>query len=268
MGISHRIALNSWTLDTTPLTQLPDIAREAGFLAIEVRSVDFKRVDDPLAAAALVRNSGLAISSLGADGILVRANGREQDEWYRGLEDTTLLAEAIGCDTIMVSTGMENQTTIAAAAEILATAGEIAGKAGLRIAYEFNAFHPSIASLPAALDLLAAAHRPNIGLALDSYHLQRSGGSQGLEAIPADRLFCVQISDVPSAAGEQRAPLDRLPPGEGLIDWRRLFSYLDESNYGGFVAFEAPNSATWSKDPRRVAADGLARIVDLWEQGG
>ena len=38
-----RLALHTWTLDTTPLDQALAAAREAGFDAVELRRLDFKR---------------------------------------------------------------------------------------------------------------------------------------------------------------------------------------------------------------------------------
>ena len=37
------LALHSWTLDTTPLTQVLEIARRTGWDAIELRRIDFAR---------------------------------------------------------------------------------------------------------------------------------------------------------------------------------------------------------------------------------
>ena len=41
-----RLALHMWTIDTTPLTTALDAAREAGYDAVELRRIDFKRLFD------------------------------------------------------------------------------------------------------------------------------------------------------------------------------------------------------------------------------
>src|ERR1700674_1770830 len=38
-----RLALHMWTIDTTPLATALDAAREAGYDAVELRRIDFKR---------------------------------------------------------------------------------------------------------------------------------------------------------------------------------------------------------------------------------
>ena len=44
MTILHnRIALHTWTVDTTPLDDALRVAREAGYNAVELRHVDFMR---------------------------------------------------------------------------------------------------------------------------------------------------------------------------------------------------------------------------------
>ncbi|HEY6381525.1 MAG TPA: hypothetical protein VIY07_06935, partial [Pseudolabrys sp.] len=38
-----RLALHMWTIDTTPLDTALDAAKQAGFDAVELRRIDFKR---------------------------------------------------------------------------------------------------------------------------------------------------------------------------------------------------------------------------------
>lgn len=42
----NRLALHTWTIDTTPLADALHVARDAGFNAVELRYVDFKRCMD------------------------------------------------------------------------------------------------------------------------------------------------------------------------------------------------------------------------------
>ena len=66
-----RLALHTWTLETTPLEEALDAAREGGFDALELRRTDFKTCfdrgmsnDDVLA---LVRKAGLPVACLGVE---------------------------------------------------------------------------------------------------------------------------------------------------------------------------------------------------------
>ena len=55
------LALHTWTLDTTPLPRVLEIARETGWQAVELRRLDFARAAEggqaPEAVLDLVRSS-------------------------------------------------------------------------------------------------------------------------------------------------------------------------------------------------------------------
>jgi sugar phosphate isomerase/epimerase len=50
---------------------------------------------------------------------------------------------------------------------------------------------------------------------------------------------------------------DRLPPGQGVADWRGFFGLLAEKNYRGYLSYEAPNPAQWARPALDVAREGL-----------
>jgi len=87
-----------------------------------------------------------------------------------------------------------------------------------------------------ALDIIAAADRPNLFLQYDIYHMHRMGEpvAQTLRAsLPSIRH--IQIADAPG----------RHEPGTGEIDYPGLFSLLDETGYDGWVGCEyRPRDAT------------------------
>src|SRR3989442_1514826 len=62
-----RLALHTWTLDTTPLAPVLQVARATGWNAVELRRVDFQRAreagEPPEAGLALVRASGLLVDA-------------------------------------------------------------------------------------------------------------------------------------------------------------------------------------------------------------
>src|SRR5436190_2033042 len=62
--LRDRLALHTWTLDTTPLARVLQVARATGWNAVELRRVDFERAREagqpPDAVLDLVRASGLA----------------------------------------------------------------------------------------------------------------------------------------------------------------------------------------------------------------
>ena len=66
-----RLALHTWTLDTTPLAEAIAAARAGGFDAMELRRIDFTRCfDQGLSNGAvldLIRAGGLPVCSLGCE---------------------------------------------------------------------------------------------------------------------------------------------------------------------------------------------------------
>src|SRR5262245_52433989 len=66
-----RLALHMWTIDTTPLATALDAARAAGYDAVELRRIDFKRCFEAGMSNAqvldIVRNSGIPVGVLGVE---------------------------------------------------------------------------------------------------------------------------------------------------------------------------------------------------------
>jgi len=165
-------------------------------------------------------------------------------------------AVALGCDLMMSAIGPGAATTDEAVANIR-RAGEIAGSFGLKLTLEYQFQHPVVSSLDILRDLIARAGSSNVGLLLDAYHLQRGGRpGRGFEDVPGAEIFYVQFSDVPNAPPPGLPPVDRLPPGKGIVGWTDLFGLLAEKGYGGYLSYEAPNPVHWQQAACETATQG------------
>lgn len=258
--LQDRLALHTWTLDTTPLSEALRIATRAGWNAVELRHADFARAAGAGMSRAdvieLVRGSAVRVAILGAEYGWMFAKGSEQRRLLDSLSETCETAQALGCEMIMSATGKGSGST-KEAATALREAGGIVAAHGLRLAWEYSSQHESINRLEMAREILAGAGHPHCGLLLDAYHLERSGsGGRGFEDVPAGDIFAFQYSDVPpGAAPGGLRPTDRLPPGQGIVRWREVFGLLAEKNYAGFLSYEAPNPLAWSRPPEDVARE-------------
>jgi sugar phosphate isomerase/epimerase len=123
--------------------------------------------------------------------------------------------------------------------------------------------HPFVHTIPAALELLVAIDRPNVGLLLDSFHWYTSRSSVAeLKALSASEVFYVHINDaIPGIGIDQQLDQVRLLPGaSGVIDLVGFLKVLDEIGYGGPVAVE-PFSADLATIPPaervRLAGESL-----------
>lgn len=261
-ALQKRLALHTWTLDTTPLADALRIARETGWNAVELRRVDFTRAIEAGATnsevLSLIRASGIKVATLGAESGWIFARGDERRRLLRVFEATCANAVALGCDLVMSAPGPTVGGDVRQAAASLREAGDIARDHAVRHALEFSSAHDVINRLEIAREILALADYPNCGLVLDAYHLERSGaGGRAFEDVPSHDIFAFQYSDVPPAPSAPGRPVDRLPPGQGIVRWREIFELLIEKNYAGYLSYEAPNPAHWSRPPDEVAREGV-----------
>ena len=258
-----RLALHTWTLDTTPLATALDAAQKAGWNAVELRRIDFTRCFEKGMTNAqvldLVKNSGLKVACIGTEYNLIFAQGAERERLLKVLDETCANAKALGCDLVMTAPGQNPPTSLAEGAANFRAGGEIAKKHGVRFALEFNSAHSLIKDLQSGAEVVKLANHPNCGLLLDAYHMERSGsGGRGFANYPAEKIFAFQFSDVPDAPpSTANRPTDRLPPGKGKVRWREVFQLLKEKNYAGYLSYEAPNPEQWARSPYDVAREGV-----------
>lgn len=258
-----RLALHTWTLDTTPLDVAMKAAREGGFDALELRRTDFKRCYETgmsnEAVLDMVRAAGIPVCTLGCEYGWIFASGDERTGLFDDLEVTCDNAVALGCPLIMCAPG-QNVAPIGAAIENMKRGADICGERGLRLAIEFNSQHAVLNGIAPLREILNGAGRKNAGMLLDAYHMERAGvGGRGFEGVVPDEIAAFQYSDAPPApvAGVKR-PVDRLPPGQGVVRWLDVFRLLKEKKFDGYLSYEAPNPAQWQRDPLAVCREGVA----------
>jgi sugar phosphate isomerase/epimerase len=273
-GMQNRLALHTWTLDTTPLAETLRAAKAAGWNAIELRRVDFTRCFDKgmtnTQVLDLVRASGLTVACVGTEYGLIFAKGEEKKRLLQVLDETCANAVALGCKLVMIAPGQNPPGTLREAAANFRDAGDVAKPHGVRIALEFNSAHPLIRNLEAGREVVALTNHPNCGLLLDAYHLERSGGGgRGFEAMAPEEIFAFQFSDVPAGPpSAANRPTDRLPPGKGRVRWREVFGLLREKKYQGYLSYEGPNPEYWARPPEDVAREALEATRRLLNEAG
>ena len=263
MNAFGRLALHTWTLDTTPLDAALDAAREGGFDAVELRRTDFKRCYEKGlsndAVLDVVRAARIPVCTLGCEYGWLFATGDESTRLFDDLEVTCDNAVALDCPLIMCAPG-QNVGPKSTAIENLKRGADICSKRGLRLAIEFNSQHTVLNSIAALREILDGAGRKNAGMLLDAYHMERSGaGGRGFEGVAPTEIAAFQYSDAPAApvaAGVKR-PTDRLPPGQGVVRWLEVFALLKEKGFDGHLSYEAPNPAQWERPPLQVCREAV-----------
>ncbi len=257
-----RLALHMWTIDTTPLATALDAARQAGYDAVELRRIDFKRcLEAGLSneqVLDLVRESGIEVGVLGVEYGWLFAKGEESRRIFDVFRQSCANAVALKCDMLMSAPGPFTGTIPEAIAN-LRVAGDIAAEHGLRLAIEFNSQHEVLNCLAVQREIVSGAGKKNCGLLLDTYHLARSGApGRSFADVPAEDIFCFQYSDLsPNPVTGVKRPTDRLAPGTGTVRWREVLGLLAEKGYTGYLSYEAPNPDLWARSPYDVAREGV-----------
>jgi sugar phosphate isomerase/epimerase len=254
------LALHTWSLDATPLAEVLRVARTTGWDAIELRRLDFARAAEagqPAEAVLdLVRASGLPVACVGVELGWMLAGGAERRRLLDAVAQSCRWAAALGCATVMSPVDREAGDLDRAVAGIR-DVGDLAAEHGVRLALEFNSQVVQFNTPGRLREALARAGHPRVGLLLDSYHLERSGTWPALADVAAEEIAYVQYSDVPRQGCEPGKATDRLPPGQGRVPFAEFFRFLAGRGYRGYLSYEAPNPAAWSRDPATVARDAL-----------
>jgi sugar phosphate isomerase/epimerase len=258
---NNPLALHTWTLDTTPLAGVLEIAHGTGWDAVELRRLDFDRAEaagqSETEVLDLVGKSGLAVSAVGVASGWMFADGADFEQLAATFQRSCAAAAALGSAIIMSPVDRE-RGDVNHAARNVRRVGDIAGHYGVRLALEFNSQAAQLNTLESVREVLGLAVHPACGLLLDTYHLARSGrNGRGFADVAPEEIAYVQYSDVPRNGLQPGNTLDRLPPGQGAVDFHGIFALLAEKGYANPLSYEAPNPAAWARDPTQVAREAL-----------
>jgi 2-keto-myo-inositol isomerase len=260
--LRERLALHTWTLDTTPLPDALRAARAAGWPAVELRRIDFARAAEAGQSADsvldLVRASGLTVACVGGQLGWMFVDGPERARLLAAMAESCRWARALGASTVMSPADL-GEGDVARAAAAVREVGDLGAAHGVRIALEPPSQAAQLNSVDRLREVIARANHPSCGLLLDAYHLHRGGGGlRAVEDLDASEIAYVQFSDVPASGLQPGQTLDRLPPGQGVVPFREFFRLVADTGYPGHCSYEAPNPAAWARDPEAVAREALS----------
>ena len=264
--MAARLALHTWSLDTTPLLEALAVVRRTGWDGIELRRADFNRVTEagrpPESVLEATKSSGLGVACVGVELGWMWTEGAERKRLLDVFDEQCGRAAALGCSTVM-SPVDKGRGDVTRAAGSVREVGDLAARHGVRLAIEFNSGAEQLNTLARMREILGGADHPHCGLLLDAYHIGRSGCSmRELEDVRPEEIAYVQYSDVPATVVPGQM-LDRLPPGRGTMPFREFFALIARKGYRGYMSYEAPNPAAWSRPPDDVAREALEATRSL-----
>ena len=155
------------------------------------------------------------------------------------------------------------------AVEQLAAVADEAQARGLTVAYEALAWGTHVNDYIHAWQLVRRAAHPALGLCLDSFHILARGTSlDQIAAIPADRLFMLQLADAPRLRMDQLqwSRHFRCFPGQGAFDLESFLALVLAAGYAGPLSLEIFNDIFRQADPFRTAVDGRRSLLWLEER--
>lgn len=178
------------------------------------------------------------------------------------------LMERLGADMLLVCSNVSPQAIDddELAAEHLRLLAERAAEHGIRIAYEALAWGRHVNEYLRAWRIVRMADHPGLGVCLDSFHiLSRGSDPIGIEAIPGEKIFFLQLADAPQLAMDvlQWSRHYRCFPGQGTFDLAGLVAGVLRTGYAGPLSLEVFNDVFRQAPAERTALDGMRSLIAL-----
>ncbi|NUS82230.1 MAG: sugar phosphate isomerase/epimerase [Streptomyces sp.] len=270
-GDLTRLSLNQETIKQWSLPELAEGCVKAGVPGVGLWRAPVQEYGVE-AAARLIRDAGLAVTSLCRGGFFTAIDPAERAAALADNRAAIDEAATLGTDTlILVSGGLPpGSRDLPAARERIADAlAELAPYAadhGVRLAIE--PLHPMYASdrcvvstLAQALDLAERFPADQVGVVVDTYHLwwDDTVADQIARAGAGGRLASFQLADWITPLPEG-VLLGRGQLGDGAVDFRWFRERVDATGFDGPIEVEIFNPALWARD----GAEVLAEVADRY----
>ncbi|MFE4370545.1 sugar phosphate isomerase/epimerase family protein [Streptomyces sp. NPDC056835] len=270
MAELKRFSINQMTVKQLPLPELTEACVRLGVPGVglwrePVRTYGIE------ATAKLVRDAGLAVTTLCRGGFLTAVDPGRRAEALADNRAAIDEAAALGTDTlVLVSGGLpEGSRDLPGARERIADAlGELApygAERGVRLAIEplhpmFAADRCVVSTLDQALDLAERFPADQVGVAVDTYHIWWDDRAPAAVARAASRIFTFQLADwtTPLPAGVLNG---RGQIGDGAVDMRAWRERVDAAGYTGPIEVELFNDELWARDGVELLTEVIERYV-------
>lgn len=282
-----RLALNTATTKYATLAECVRAAADAGLPAVGPWRDRVAEVGTE-AAAGMIRDAGLRVSSLCRGGFLTAADAEGQEAALADNRAAILEAATLGTSELVLVVGglpanpepgaaalPDGDKDIAAArqrvADRLAELVPFATEHGVRLVLEplhpmFAADRAVLSTLGQCLDMAQPFPSDAVGVLVDTYHvwwdpdLERQIARAGAEG----RLALYQICDWLLPLAEDPL-LSRGFMGDGYIDFPTITRWVAEAGYTGDVEVEIFNADIWSRPTDEIVATMAQRYAALVE---
>jgi 4-hydroxyphenylpyruvate dioxygenase len=244
----------------------------AGFDAVEIFENDLLSFGgSPREVGALCRELGLEICAFQPfrdfEGMPEPQRGRGFARAQRKFD----LMQELQTDLLLICSNVSPAALggIDRAADDFRELGELAAKRGLRVGFEALAWGRHVNDYRDAWEIVRRANHKSIGVILDSFHaLAPKFPTSAIRAIPADKIFLVQLADAP------RIDLDVLSwsrhfrcfPAQGDLPVLGFMEEVAATGYAGPLSLEIFNDQFRAGSAARTATDGMRSLILLEDQ--
>lgn len=201
---------------------------------------------------------------------------RDEDTFRAGMEglaDRAKVATKISndrtCDWIMPATDGDAQEALKTWTRRWGEIGQVLADHGSRLGLEFvgprhirQGKNATLWRMDQLLDIEADLGLPNLGLLLDSFHWYNAEHTVAeLEGLAQEKIVHVHLNDAPDRSLDDQNDMERLTPGEGIIDLVGFLGALKKIGYDGYMGVEI-FSKDLAKLPNEEAAGHVKRACD------
>lgn len=269
---NNPVFLNLVLLEGQPLTLL-HAAKQAGFDEVEIWQENVLAAEggaEAIRAQAQRLNLGFTNCQVlrdfaGAPRVLREEKRQQAQQFFQ-------LAQAIGCRTVQAPACTRTDCQADLIDEDLCWLSAEAARHDLRIMYEPMAWSTVDNRLGPTWQRLKRLDLPNVGLVVDLFHIAARGDdASALDAIPADRIYEVQLCDMAEAVtpGDMTQLMEtarhcRLLPGDGILPIATFVAALQRKAYRGPVGIEVFNDRLKPQAPQSAAAQAFAALRRCW----
>ena len=139
---------------------------------------------------------------------------------------------------------------------------ELGDKMGVTPILEFWGHSVNLSRLNEALYVASASGHPKAAVLADIYHMYRGGSEyEGLRFLSPSTLPILHMNDYPAQpAREKMVDADRVWPGDGRADWKKIGDILRAGNLSPWLSLELFNPSYWKTTPLETMRTGLAKM--------
>ena len=260
-----RYCLNASTIRTTPVLRQIEVARQAGYEAIELWH---DHLDEHLRAGGTLADVRKALDDHGvvAPTTIYLAGwfqpaGEEHvkalDEIRRRLEQSA----AVGAK-FAIAGPPPGKADRALGARHYAELLELGKSFGVKPAFEYLGFVEDINTIDDAIDIVQRSGHPDATVVVDPFHCWRGGGPvASLSKLNGSQIAISHFNDSPAIpAASLQEDSDRVMPGDGVVDLKFYCDQLSSTGYNGYLSLELFREDLWAKDALEVAMLGIEKM--------